>query len=82
MQGTGDDNNQSNKPPPLTFSSATQKFISSSLDTTDTAALHQKVWKRIEELENEIRALKTCHNMATVTCRLPVEILSRMGDLP
>ena len=68
MQGT----------PHQTFSEATQKLISSAGSTTDTAALHQNVWKRVEDLENEIRALKTCHNMATFTCRLPVEILSRV----
>ncbi|TEB37151.1 hypothetical protein FA13DRAFT_1608516, partial [Coprinellus micaceus] len=38
----------------------------------------EKVARRIQELENEIRALKRCHNAATMTCRLPVEILSRV----
>ncbi|KAF6761923.1 hypothetical protein DFP72DRAFT_877455 [Ephemerocybe angulata] len=34
--------------------------------------------RRIHQLECELRALRTCHNAVTLTCRLPPEILSRI----
>ncbi|TEB37126.1 hypothetical protein FA13DRAFT_889331 [Coprinellus micaceus] len=60
------------------FSKATQSLIDASSCISDTTLHHQEVAKRVRELENEIRALKSCHNAATATCRLPVEILSRV----
>jgi hypothetical protein len=58
-----------------TFSGASNLLIEDA-GTMGAQEYHLKVWKRIVELEEEIRTLKSCHNSATSICRLPIEILS------
>ncbi|KAJ3507379.1 hypothetical protein NMY22_g16951 [Coprinellus aureogranulatus] len=63
-------------PSQCAFSRETQRLIDTSPHATNLTSIHKKVAIRIQELESEIQSLKTCHNAATFTCRLPVEILS------
>lgn len=60
------------------FSDTTQGLVDGSSFVTDTTLYQEKVASRIQQLKLEIRVLKSCHNSATIPCRLPVEILSRV----
>ncbi|KAF5333634.1 hypothetical protein D9611_002787 [Ephemerocybe angulata] len=57
------------------FSNATKALLEDA-GVTDVPSHHEKVDKRIVELECEIRAMKSSRNAVTTTCRLPNEILS------
>ncbi|KAF5333287.1 hypothetical protein D9611_002799 [Ephemerocybe angulata] len=45
---------------------------------SDVPKYHGVLARRIQELECELRALRSCHNAVTLTCRLPPEILARI----
>ncbi|TEB37127.1 hypothetical protein FA13DRAFT_1809755 [Coprinellus micaceus] len=77
MQESTESKPASESPCPV-LPDATQGLVDASSFVTDTNLHQQKVAKRIRELENEIRALKSCHNASTVTCRIPIEVLSKI----
>lgn len=58
-----------------TFSGASNLLIEAA-GTMSAQEYHPQLWRRIGELEEEVRTLKSCHNYATSICRLPIEILS------
>ncbi|KAJ3507324.1 hypothetical protein NMY22_g16965 [Coprinellus aureogranulatus] len=78
LPGTNDtpSHDSDRSPSQSVFSRETQSIIDIARYVTNPTSVHEKVARRIQELEREIQSLKTCHNAATFTCRLPEDILS------
>ncbi|KAJ3501654.1 hypothetical protein NMY22_g18851 [Coprinellus aureogranulatus] len=75
---TNDPRSNSGAPSQPVFPWETQRLIDAAPQTMNPTVIHEKVAIRMQELEREMLALKTCHNAATFICRLPVEILSNV----
>ncbi|KAJ3539757.1 hypothetical protein NMY22_g4593 [Coprinellus aureogranulatus] len=58
------------------FSASTVELIRIPAGQWDCPLYRSKVEARVAVLERELRALRTCTNKTTVTCRLPPEVLS------
>ncbi|KAJ3545991.1 hypothetical protein NMY22_g2220 [Coprinellus aureogranulatus] len=58
------------------FSASTVELIHIPAGQWDCPLYRSKVEARVAVLERELRALRTCTNKMTVTCRLPPEVLS------
>ncbi|KAF6741301.1 hypothetical protein DFP72DRAFT_945797 [Ephemerocybe angulata] len=59
----------------LPVSSATQLLANSS-GVQNIQEYHERLVRRVNELENEVRIMKSAHNAVLPICRLPAEILS------
>ncbi|KAF6756827.1 hypothetical protein DFP72DRAFT_892418, partial [Ephemerocybe angulata] len=61
----------------MQWSLSTQTILDSS-ETLDPKERHEKIRKRLDELEHEARALKFCNNSLAPVNRIPPEILSNI----